>query len=92
MYFCNRLNNINNKTMQDYTLSIPENNSKAKALLNYLKSIDFVKISKRTDWWDGLTVEQQDRINKSADLIDVDEGISHENVMEKVNALLNNNA
>ena len=32
--------------MQNYTLTIPENSNEAIALLNYLKSINFVKISK----------------------------------------------
>ena len=71
-----------------YTLTISENSNKANALLKYLKSIDFVKISKTTDWWDTLTVEQQNSINKGVELIDSGEGITHDDVRKNVNKLL----
>ena len=78
--------------MQNYTLSIPENSSKAHALLNYLKSIDFVTISKSVDWWDDLTSEQKDRINKSVELLDSGKGISNDAVRSNVEELMRNNA
>lgn len=71
-----------------YTLTISENSNKANALLKYLKSIDFVKISKTTDWWDTLTVEQQNSINKGVEQIDSGEGITHDDVRKNVNKLL----
>ena len=74
--------------MQNYTLTISENNSKAIALLNYLKSIDFVKISKTADWWDTLTEEQQNSINKGVEQLDNGEGIMHDDVRKNVNKLL----
>ncbi len=77
--------------MQDYTLSIPENNNKALALLNYLKSIDFVKISKNSDWWDTLTTEQQNSINKGIEQLDNGQGIAHNDIRKNVNKLLGKN-
>ena len=74
--------------MQNYTLTISENSNKAMALLDYLKSIDFVKISKSDDWWDTITAEQQESINNSVELLDNGEGITHNNVRKNVNALL----
>jgi len=78
--------------MQDYILSIPENNNKAKALLNYLKSIDFVKISKNVDWWETLSTEQKNKINKSVELLDSGEGIPHDKVRKNIEELLRKNA
>jgi len=77
--------------MQNYTLTIQENNSKALALLDYLKSIDFVKISKTTDWWDTLTEEQQGNINKGIEQLDNGEGIAHKDIRKNVNKLLGKN-
>ncbi len=77
--------------MQNYTLTIQENNSKALALLDYLKSIDFVKISKTTDWWDTLTAEQQGNINKGVEQLDNGEGIAHNDIRKNVNKLLGKN-
>jgi len=68
-----------------------ENNSKAIALLNYLKSIDFVKISKTADWWDTLTTEQQNSINKGIEQLDNGEGVAHNDVRKNVNKLLGKN-
>ncbi len=74
--------------MQNYTLTISENSNKAIALLNYLKSIDFVKISKTADWWETLTVEQQNSINKGVEQLDNGEGVAHNDVRKNVNKLL----
>ena len=38
--------------MLEYTLHIPENNSNAKALLEYIKTLDFAKLSPSKDWYD----------------------------------------
>jgi len=61
--------------MSDYTLTIPENSSDALALLNYLKSLNFVSITKTTDWYDELSQEQIKSINKG--LEDLDNGNIH---------------
>jgi len=74
--------------MQSYTLTISENTAKAIALLNYLKTIEFVKISKTTDWWDTLTEEQQNGINKSVEQLNNGEGVTYEDVRMHVNKLL----
>lgn len=52
------------------------------------KSIDFVKISKTDDWWDTLTAEQQNSINKGIEQLDNGEGIAHNKVRKNVNKLL----
>ena len=74
--------------MQSYTLTISENSAKAIALLNYLETIEFVKISKTTDWWDTLTEEQQNGINKGVEQLNNGEGVTHEDVRMHVNKLL----
>ncbi len=61
--------------MQDYTLTISEKNSKAVALLNYLKTLDFIEISKTVDWWDELSQENKKAINKG--LKDLENGNTH---------------
>ena len=53
--------------MEDYTLRISEKNSKALALLNYLKTLDFVELSKTTDWFDELSPEQKQSIDRGLD-------------------------
>ncbi len=74
--------------MQNYTLTISENSNKSTALLNYLKSIDFVKISKSTDWWETLSTEQQNSINKSVKELDNGKGVTHNDVRKSVKKLL----
>jgi len=61
--------------MQNYTLSVPDNSNKASALLNYLKTLDFIKISKSVDWWDELSQENINNINKGLD--DLENGNTH---------------
>ena len=58
--------------MSNYTLTIPEDSQKALALLNYLKTLDFVKLTKATDWYDELGQEQIKSINKG--LKDLEDG------------------
>jgi hypothetical protein len=53
--------------MEDYILRISENNSKALALLNYLKTLDFVELSKTADWWDETSVEHKASIERGLD-------------------------
>ena len=70
--------------MQDYTLSISENNKKTSALINYLKTLDFIKITKATDWWDELSQENINAINRGLD--DLENGNTHtdEDVRKKI--------
>lgn len=60
--------------MQNYTLRIPENN-KAFALLNYLKTLDFIEIEKTIDWWDELSQENKNDIEQG--LNDFENGNVH---------------
>lgn len=53
--------------MQDYTLTVSENNKKTSALINYLKTLDFIKITKTTDWWDELSTEDKKTVQQGLD-------------------------
>ncbi|MDT8411369.1 MAG: hypothetical protein RQ875_02810 [Vicingaceae bacterium] len=55
--------------MADYTLKISEKNAKAIALINYLKTLDFVELtkSKSVDWWDELSEENKASIERGLD-------------------------
>ena len=61
--------------MQDYTLTISEKSNKALALINYLRTLDFVEITKTTDWWDELSQENKNAIQQGID--DLDNGYVH---------------
>ena len=54
----------------DYTLTISENNKKSLALINYLKTLDFIHISKATDWWDKLSLKDKESVQKGLDDIE----------------------
>ena len=62
--------------MEDYTLSVPEGDSKAIALLNYLKTLDFVQLKKaeKGDWWNLISSENQASVQRGVD--DLDNGKS----------------
>lgn len=53
--------------MADYTLKLSEKNAKALALLNYIKTLDFVELTKTTDWYDELTAENKASIDRGLD-------------------------
>ncbi|OQX81879.1 MAG: hypothetical protein B6D64_01530 [Bacteroidetes bacterium 4484_276] len=61
--------------MQDYTLTISEKSNKALALLNYLRTLDFVEITKTNDWWDELSQENKNAIQQG--IYDLDNGNIH---------------
>ena len=44
--------------------------------------------TKTADWWDTLTTEQQNSINKGVEQLDNNKGITHQNVRKNVNKLL----
>jgi hypothetical protein len=58
--------------MQNYTIKISENNAKAIALINYLKTLDFVELKEESDWWDDISAEDKASIEKGLD--DLKEG------------------
>lgn len=62
--------------MLEYTLQLPENNSSAKALLEYIKTLDFATLTPTKDWYDELTNEQKEGINQG--LVDIENGNVHE--------------
>lgn len=48
-----------------YTIQLDDTNSKAKALLEYLKTLDFVTLTDtNTDWYDDLSVSDLNSINQ----------------------------
>lgn len=53
--------------MQNYTIKILEKNAKAIALIKYLKTLDFVELSKNDDWWDELETESKASIERGLD-------------------------
>jgi hypothetical protein len=53
--------------MKNYTIKITENNAKATALIRYLKSLDFIELTKTSDWWDELTPENIASIERGLD-------------------------
>jgi len=61
--------------MQDYTLKIKENSSKSSALLEYLRTLDFIEIKKKKDWWDNLSPEEIQSIEKGIE--DLNNGKIH---------------
>lgn len=50
-----------------------------------------MKITKTGDWWETLTAEQQNSINKGVEQLDNGEGIAHKDVRKNVNRLLGKN-
>ena len=66
------------------TLDIDTNNNKAIALLNYLRTLDFIKISKSTDWYDDLTLQQKESINKGIEDLENGNTYADEDVREDI--------
>ncbi|MCB9426979.1 MAG: hypothetical protein H6584_08140 [Flavobacteriales bacterium] len=61
--------------MEDYTLRIPEGDSKAIALINYLRTLDFVELTKSNDWWDEISAENKASVERG--LEDLNHGRVH---------------
>jgi len=61
--------------MLDYTLRIPENSPRAKALLDYLRSLDFAEVIATKDWYDELSFENKESIQRG--LNDLENGNVH---------------
>lgn len=47
-----------------YTIKISKKNSKAIALINYLKTLEFVELTENSDWWDDLGEQSKSSIEK----------------------------
>jgi hypothetical protein len=70
--------------MADYTLKISEKNAKAIALINYLKTLDFVELTKSVDWWDELSEDNKASIQRGLDDLDNGRVFSDEDARKAV--------
>ncbi len=70
--------------MQNYTLKLKETDAKSIALINYLKTLDFVELSKDGDWWDELEIESKSSIERGLNDIKNTKTHSDENVRSAV--------
>lgn len=61
--------------MEDYSLRISKKDSKSIALINYLKSLDFIELKKSNDWWDELNNDHKASIERGLD--DIKNGRIH---------------
>lgn len=50
--------------MNSYSIKILEKDSKAIALINYLKTLDFVEVVEEKDWWDEIGIESKATIER----------------------------
>lgn len=53
--------------MQSYSLKISEKNAKAKALIQYLQTLEFIELTKTDDWWDEIGIENKASIERGLD-------------------------
>jgi len=70
--------------MEDYTLRLSKNNTKAAALLEFLKSLDFIEINKTQDWWGDLSEENKASIERGLNDYKSRRVFSDENVRNEV--------
>ena len=77
--------------MEDYTLRIPEKNSKALALLNYLKTLDFIELTKSVDWWDELSEDNKKAIEKGIKQADEGKFTSNEDARKRIDNFFQQN-
>jgi len=77
--------------MADYTLKISEKNTKALALLNYLKTLDFVELTKSVDWWDELSEDNKKAIEKGIKQADEGKLISNEDARKRIDNFFQQN-
>ncbi len=68
--------------MQAYTLKLSENSNKAKALLNYLRTLDFIEVTKTNDWYNELNSNQKASIEKGIEDLNSGNTYSDEDVRE----------
>lgn len=53
--------------METYTIKISEKNTKAKALIQYLKTLEFIEFTKNDDWWDEIGIKSKTSIERGLD-------------------------
>lgn len=77
--------------MADYTLKISEKNAKALALLNYLKTLDFVELTKSVDWWDELSEENKKAVEKGIKQADEGKLTSNKDARKRIDNFFQQN-
>lgn len=77
--------------MADYTLKISEKNAKALALLNYLKTLDFVELTKSVDWWDELSEDNKKAVEKGIKQADEGKLISNKDARKRIDNFFQQN-
>lgn len=70
--------------MQEYNLKIPENDSRALALLDYLKTLDFIQLSKITDWYEELTNENKHSVQRGLNDLENGNNFSNEDISKSI--------
>ena len=70
--------------MQNYTIKISEKNAKAKALIQYLKTLEFVELTKTGDWWDEIGAESKASIERGLDDLKNDRVHSDQDVRNSI--------
>jgi len=70
--------------MQNYTIRIKKNSNKTLALINYLKTLDFIEITKAEDWFDELSQEQIKNIKQGLDDLENNNTHSDEDVRKRI--------
>ena len=66
------------------TIDIDINNNKALALLNYLKTLDFIKIYKTTDWYDELNIKHKESVKKGIEDLESGNTFADEDVRKEI--------
>lgn len=73
-----------------FTLDIDISNNKALAFIEYIKSLDFIEISKTTDWYDELNFKQKESINKGIEDLENGNTYADEDVRKDIHQRITN--
>lgn len=63
-----------------FTINLDISNSKALALLNYIKTLDFINVEEETQ---SITKEEKKKLNQAIKSLDEGKGINHSEVMQQ---------
>ena len=53
--------------MENYIIKITKIDEKSIALIEYLKTLDFIQLSQSSDWWDEISTANKSSIEKGLD-------------------------
>ena len=67
-----------------YTIKISEKNAKSKALIKYLKTLDFIELTKTGDWCDELGAESKASIERGLEDLKNDQVHNDQDVRNSV--------